>query len=165
MQISPGDVLSLLNESHPAADHVAIAGPGLFVVDPADRTAFFQWIRGTTTPRRIVVRSSVVLLAGDGWTNAEIAEHLGISRRTVALWKERYRAGGATSVLADAPGRGRKPGRDMGVVSRILATTSQAPPNGGRWTVRTLARTVGVSHATVQRVWREHGISAVAPRV
>ena len=84
---------------------------------------------------------------------------MGVSRRTVALWKTRYLSGGAGTVLVDAPGRGRKPGRDAAAVERILDVTRQPAPEGNRWTVRSVAAAAGVSHATVQRVWREHGIN------
>ena len=166
MQISRGAVLSLLKETRlPSPDTAVVRRAGDVVINAADRNALLRWIRSATTRHRVVIRATVVLLAGAGWRNARIAAHLGISRRTVALWKSRFRAGGAKSVLADAPGRGRKRGRDQEVVSRILAATRQSPPNGSRWTVRTLALTVGVSHATVQRVWHEHGVRPTSSRV
>jgi transposase len=127
-------------------------------LDVEVRDTLMRWARGSSTPRRVATRSTVVLLASAGWSNARIALALGISRRTVALWKERFAGQGAQTLLVDAPGRGRKPGRNPQIVARIAAMTSQHPPGGGRWTVRTLARAVGVSHATVQRVWREQAI-------
>ena len=129
-----------------------------FVVVDRDCDEFLRWVRGRTTPQRVVVRSAVILLASAGWTNARVATHVGVSRRTVALWKTRYRSGGPRSILADAPGRGRKPGRDVAKVSRILAATQESPPHGSRWTVRTLARAVGEprDRATgVARAWRD----------
>lgn len=131
-----------------------------FLVDSHDRDVLVRWIREPAATQRVLSRIGIVLLAGAGWTNARIAAELGVSRRTAAFWKERYQTDGPSALLVDAPGRGRKPGRDALVVSKILSATSQAPPHAARWTVRALARAVGVSHATVQRVWREHGITA-----
>jgi transposase len=139
----------------PSAERI---GPR-FVVDPAARKALLKCVRASSTARRLAIRAVVVLLADAGWSNARIATEMGITRRTVALWKTRYRTGGLAAIVADAPGRGRKPGRNAGAVARILAATHERPPVGRRWTVRTLARAVGVSHATVQRVWREHGLT------
>jgi transposase len=158
-------MLSLLKETQrPSLDALPDVPVAAFALKAADRDVLLRWLRGSTTPQRVVVRSGVVLLADAGWSNTRIAQQLGVSRRTVALWKARYSRGGPTSVLVDAPGRGRKPGRDTHMVSKILAATQESPPDADRWTVRTLARAVGVSHATVQRVWREHGITPTAAR-
>lgn len=117
-----------------------------------------QWLRTPTTPPRIIKRTAVVLLSLAGWRDVRIAQELSVTRRTVALWRQRFAAGGAHALLVDAPGRGRKPGRNKEIVAAILARTQTAPPAGRRWTVRSLAHEIGVSHATVQRVWREHQI-------
>ena len=160
MDISSESVLSLLQRTR---DTQTGAEPfDGFPVAAADRDVFIHLIHATTTSPRLLVRCAAVLLAAAGWSNSHIARQIHISRRTVALWKTRYRAGGVPAVMADAPGRGRKPGRNKRVVSQILETTRQLPPNGARWTVRTLARSVGVSHATVQRVWREYGVTRPA---
>lgn len=132
---------------------------------PADRELLMRWTRATTTPQRVLVRSAVILLAAAGLNDARIARELGVTRRTVALWRQRFRAGGPQSLLSDAPGRGRKKGRDREAVERILvATRDGAPGLTGQWTVRSLARHVGVSHATVQRVWKEHGVAPSRPQ-
>ncbi|EQD30614.1 transposase, partial [mine drainage metagenome] len=42
---------------------------------------------------------------------------------------------------------------------RILQTTLHVlPPGGGRWSTRSLARALKVSHMLVHRVWQTHGI-------
>jgi transposase len=130
---------------------------------PADRDRLTRWTRAATAPRRLVTRSLVVLMAADGCADARIAMHLRVTRATVARWKTRFVAGGSAALLADAPGRGRKRGRDPQIVARVLRASAERPPHGQSWSVRSLARLAGVSHATVQRVWREHGV-APAPR-
>ena len=75
--------------------------------------------------------------------------------RSWSAWRLRYLNGGRGALLVDAPGRGRKPGRNQDVVERIRMLSHQRPDDGRRWTVRSLARAVGVSHATVHRICRE----------
>ena len=157
-------MLSLLELTQRLPAHVRPGPFPPFVIGEIDRDTFVRSIRRGDTPQRVVLRTAAILLADAGWTNSRIAGQLAISRRTVAFWKTRYRRGGAQAVLVDAPGRGRKPGRDRNVVARILSATRTLPPDSGRWSVRALARAVGVSHATVQRVWREHGISHRPPQ-
>lgn len=165
MRITRQQILAIANAALTASPNLAAQGGQVYTrvhltTDTRDRLA--RWVRAATTPQRVVRRSVVVLLAASGWSNARIATALGISRHTVALWKSRFAAGGADALLVDAPGRGRKPGRNRQVVARIVAMTGEQPPQGTRWTVRTLASAVGVSHATVQRVWREQSLQPAA---
>lgn len=131
-----------------------------FALSPADRQRLTRWTRAATSPRRVVTRSLVVLLAASGSSNVAIAARLGVTRATVALWKARFLDGGPEALLNDAPGRGRKPGRDPQLVARILHATAQHPPHGARSTLRDIARRANTSRATVQRVLREHGLDA-----
>jgi transposase len=133
-----------------------------FPLAPAAREALIRWTRAATSPRRVVTRSLVVLLAASGASNVAIAARLGVSRATVALWKTRFLDGGPEALRNDAPGRGRKRGRDPQLVARILHASAQPPLHGARWTLRDIARRVGASHASVQRVLREHDATATA---
>lgn len=133
-------------------------------LDPADLAKLQRWVRAPTSTQRVVTRSLIVLLAAAGHTITSVADELGVTRRTVGLWQRRFLHGGPEALLQDAPGRGRKKGRDAATVARILqATRHESPAVGPRWTVRSLARYLGVSHATVHRVWREHGAGPVVP--
>jgi hypothetical protein len=38
---------------------------------------------------------------------------------------------------------------------KALTTTMQPPPNATRWSTRSMAKAVGISHSSVQRIWRE----------
>ena len=155
MRISRSQLFEILNDAL-AASHQTTSQPSDIELSSDDRLLFMRWVRATTTPQRVVTRSAVVLLAAAGWSNARVADAVGVSRRTVALWKARYQAGGARQMQVDAPGRGRKPGRNRDMVARVLAMSRECPPDGPRWTVRSLAKAVAVSHATVQRVLRDH---------
>lgn len=125
------------------------------ILSEADREELLGRLRSAATQDRVTVRSALVLLASAGWSDSRIAATLGVTRRTVALWRSRYINGGCAALLVDAPGRGRKPGRNREIIEKIRAKTSERPSQGQRWTVRSLARAVGVSHATVHRVCRE----------
>ena len=157
MRISRSQLLTIVKSALDASPESAFAGSdGKLTLTGDQRDELLRWTRASTTPQRVVVRSTIVLLAAAGWTDSRIAADVGVTRRTVALWRGRFVTTGGRALLVDAPGRGRKPGRDVATVERILAMTAQPPSDGNRWTVRSLARAVGVSHATVQRVWKEH---------
>jgi putative transposase len=113
------------------------------------------WVQAPSSPRRLVRRSRIVLLGASGLSKSQIAMQLGVSRRTVALWEQRFLDGGADALLHDRPGRGRPKGRSADAVASITAAMAVPPSGRERWTARALARYVGVSHSTVLRVWRD----------
>jgi transposase len=104
-----------------------------------------------------VLRSQIVLQLAGGHSQAAVARALGVSRETVARWEQRFAEAGADGLLRDRPGRGRPPGRNRTHVARVLEALRSAPP--GSWTVRTLAAHVGISAASVQRIWRERTVA------
>jgi len=123
------------------------------------RATLMKWSRGRSTPARLVQRAKIVLAAADGRENKQIAADLGCTRRTVGIWRNRFVSAGIAGIERDAP-RG---GRPVSVRSRkeaaiIRKTTQETPPNATQWSVRSMARAVGVSKDTVQRVWKDNGL-------
>ena len=114
-----------------------------------------HWVRSASTQQRLVRRSRIVLLLASGLSQAAAAQQLGVSRRTVALWKQRFLECGPATLRHDRPGRGRPKGRRPAAVTSIMAAMTAPPDGQDRWTARALAKQVGVSHSTVLRVWRD----------
>lgn len=53
------------------------------VLSEEKRETLVRWSRGRSTPARLVVRARIVLAAADGREDQDIAEALGVTRRTV----------------------------------------------------------------------------------
>jgi DNA-binding CsgD family transcriptional regulator len=120
----------------------------------AERRALEELAEQPPTPS-IATRARILLLADDGLPNSQIAASAGTTRATVAQWRQRFAAEGLASVTAIRPGRGRKPRiSEDKLREMITAALATAPPGGGAWTCRSLARVLGVSPATVSRVWQ-----------
>jgi transposase len=124
-----------------------------------ERMLLERWARAHGTPKRIAMRARIVLLVGQGASNAAIARELGVSRPTVIMWRERFQAGGAQALCEVKPGRGRKRTISAAKVEEIVrATTQSRPPGEGQWSCRSMAKAQGVSPATVARIWDAHGL-------
>ena len=93
-------------------------------------------------------------LAAEGRSNTDIALAVATSRATVQQWRNRFAAEGLASVSAIRPGRRRKPQISQDELRELIAVTVGTEPAGGSWTCRGLARHLGVSPATISRVWR-----------
>jgi transposase len=123
------------------------------------RTILTKWSRGRRTPARLVLRAKIVLAAADGRENKVIAASLGCMRRTVGTWRNRFAEQGLAGIEQDAPRGGRTPAvRSDKEAEIIRKTTQETPPNATQWSTRSMARAVGVSKDTVQRVWRDNGL-------
>lgn len=128
------------------------------ISDP-ERTTLERWVRAHTTPQRLTLRARIVLLAAQGVPSSQIAQRLGTTRPTVALWRRRFLAGGLAAVEKDAPGRGRRRSIPTDTVQAIVRATTQTTPQGAtHWSTRTMAEAFGVSNATVARIWQAHGL-------
>ena len=112
------------------------------------------WVK-SASQARLKRRSRIILLLASGLSQAAVASQLGVSRRTVAIWRQRFLEGGPASLEHDRPGRGRPKGRSADAVAAITAAMAAPPAGQDRWTARALAKHVGVSHSTVLRVWRD----------
>ncbi len=89
--------------------------------------------------------------------NRQIARRLRTRENTVSLWRNRFSDLGIAGIMRDAPRPGRKPKISQRKVDAIIERTLQTKPKGAtHWSTRTLAKEVGVSRATVHRIWRSH---------
>ena len=134
---------------------------------PADRLMMTEeqqrtleaWIRAKKTPQRVVLRSRICLLAGEGLSHNAIAKRLSTSRPTVLLWTNRFRTQGVSGLAEDAPHGPSSRQLDAKKVDAIVqATLHTTPADSTHWSTRTMAKAQGVSHATVQRIWDAHGL-------
>lgn len=130
------------------------------VLRRGDRAILEQWIRGRTTPRRLVERARIVLASADGQSGDAICATLGVSRPTVSRWLDRYDTDGVAGLAVDRPRPGRPrqitPDQEAAIID---ATLHRAPPDGGtHWSTRLMASQVGVHQTTISRLWRAHGL-------
>jgi transposase len=129
------------------------------VLTEEERTTLLKLSRGRSTQARFVLRAKIVLSAADRWQNDTIAAELGCTRRTVAKWRSRFIVDRVAGILKDAPRGGRAPTvRDVKEVEILRKTTQETPANATHWSTRSMAKAMGVSRATVQRVWRDNGL-------
>jgi transposase len=112
-----------------------------------------------TAPHREVQRARALLMAADGVANTQIASGVGVTPVTVRSWRQRFEAEGMAKFAMVAPGRGRKPQIPQEVIEQIVDLTRNSRPEGEtHWSTRTMAKRVGVSKDTVQRVWSARGL-------
>jgi len=124
------------------------------VLRDGDEKKLTALVRSSSVRAGVSQRARIVLLAAEGIPNAEISRRVGVSGPTVLAWRNRYEAGGVAA-LGDLP----RPGRPIKVdEAAIVVATVTAPPEQlgvTHWSARLLADHLGVSFATIARVWRK----------
>src|SRR3989454_2296200 len=113
---------------------------------PEQRRIWEAWRGAPQTPRRVAFRARLILLASAGVSSRGVARALRTTLVTVLFWRRRFQQGGLTALTATAPGRGPRRRITARKVRQIVeATLHTRPPEGPRWTIRSLSRAPGVS--------------------
>lgn len=73
----------------------------------ADREYLELQTRARTIQAQIVNRARIILLKADGYAIDDIADKVGMNRKSVMLCLNKFNIGGIENALFDAPGRGR----------------------------------------------------------
>lgn len=125
----------------------------------AERVALENLIRRRKVGQALAQRARVVLACAEPEaTNLGVARALGVSRPTVALWRQRF-ALHRLEGLVDAPRAGAPRQIDDEAVERLVALTlEEMPANATHWSTRSMARRAGMSQTAVSRIWRAFGL-------
>jgi transposase len=126
------------------------------VLSPEQFQLLTSYANSRSVPIRLVERSKLILAASEGKENREIADELGITADTVGVWRNRFYRLGLPGIERDAPRSGRKV--QISAEEVIRKTTQEKPKNATHWSTRSLAKEMGISEATVRRIWHRHGL-------
>jgi len=129
------------------------------ILNYEQRQQLEQQSRARSLPARQVERARIVLRAADGWQDKDIARELSITPEKAARWRNRFLDGGLAALQKDAPRPGRPHAIPADKVQEIVhKTTQEKPAAATHWSTSTMAVAVGVSAATVRRIWRVNGL-------
>jgi len=129
-------------------------------LDAPQKLALESLARAGTTPQSVARKCQVILLASTGVANNVIVQQTGLSRPTVIATRAAFGRGGV-----DALRQRQKRERSRRVLTpelqqKILDTTLKTkPPDATHWSVRTLARHLGVTRTLVHGVWQRFDVN------
>lgn len=134
---------------------------GIFIsVSAADRRRLEAIVADRNTAQKHVWRARIILLTADGVGTMGIMTVTGTSKTTVWRWQERFAEAGVDGLLADKTRPPGKPPISEARVGEVLRLTQAPPPHEAtHWTARAMAKAAGMGTATVQKIWRSHGLA------
>ena len=123
-----------------------------------DRRSLIAIITDRNSPQKHVWRAQIVLLSAEGCGTMEVTRRTGTSKTSVWRWQARFLAEAVPGLLRDKTRPSRIPPLGTEVEARVV-TATQTPPPGEttHWTAPLMARHIGISVSSVQRIWRKHG--------
>jgi len=128
-------------------------------VSPAVRRRLQAVVRNRNSPQKHVWRAKIVLLSADGIGTNAIMRQTGTSKASVWRWQERFMAEGFEGLLRDKTRPSRIAPLEAEVAERVVALTQTDPPaETTHWTATMMAKEIGISVSSVQRIWRLHGL-------
>ena len=122
-----------------------------------ERLELERRVRSVTTSKRDSLRAQIILLRAEGKSQQEVSKEIGVSHACVSKWTRRFIEGGIEG-LKDLPGRGRKPSIPPEKVEEVITRVTQPPPGRTRWSVRSMAREVGISRHSVHQIWKKNDL-------
>jgi transposase len=129
------------------------------VLTEQDRATLQRWTRRRTTAQALALRARIVLACAEGATNVAVAERLGVTKQTVGKWRQRFVEDGVAGLLDEPRSGAPRRVSDGQVEAVIVKTLEEAPPGEAtHWSTRDMARRVGLSQASVSRIWRAFGL-------
>ena len=130
---------------------MATPRPPKVVLSERERADLERLVRAYTTAQQVALRARIVLLAGDGWNNLQIARELGVDDETPGHWRRRWlqfqdaplEEVSVAKRLADAPKPGAPAKFTPEQVCQIIALACEQPADSERpisqWSHRELA--------------------------
>jgi transposase len=123
----------------------------------ADRAELEHWLRAQRIPQPPATRARIVLGSASGESVRGLAARLGVTQTTVCLWRRRCRSAGL-DVLRTKPRMGRPRRITSAKEQAVTGATLRKPKAASHWSARRLAKQVGLSPATVHRIWQKYGL-------
>ena len=123
----------------------------------ADRAELEHWLRLQSIPQALATRARIVLGSAAGESVSGLAARLGVTQTTVCLWRRRDRSAGLDG-LRTKPRMGRPRRITSAKEQAVVSATLRKPKAATHWSARRLAKQVGLSPATVHRIWQKYGL-------
>ena len=128
-------------------------------LNPMDRARLEEIVADRNSLRKWAWRAEIVLATADGLGTSAIMRRTGKSKPCVWRWQERYIDEGVSGLLRDKTRPSRiAPLSAAKKLAIIEKTATEKPAHATHWSARKMAKAVGVSHRSVQRVWAGAGL-------
>jgi len=131
-----------------------------FTVSASDRKRLEAIISHPSSPQRHVWRCRIVVLSAEGLGTHAIMAATEKAKNTVWRWQDRFMHEGVDGLLREKSRPPGTPKTPEDKAAEIIRLTRESPPHEAtHWTLRAMAKTMGLAASTVRKIWQAHGLS------
>ena len=128
------------------------------MLTPDERQRLESLAHRSRSAPQVARRARIILACAEGTFGKVVARRLHVTEGTVCLWRRRFLANRLDG-LYDEP----RPGAvrtitDEQVEQVIVRTLELTPPGATHWSTRAMAKSVGLSHMAISRIWHTFGL-------
>ena len=128
------------------------------MLTPDERQRLESLAHRSRSAPQVARRARIILACAEGTFGKVVARRLHVTEGTVCLWRRRFLTNRLDG-LYDEP----RPGAvrtitDEQVEQVIVRTLELTPPGATHWSTRAMAKSVGLSHMAISRIWHTFGL-------
>jgi transposase len=128
------------------------------VVSAEERVTLEQWVRRRSSAQALALRAGIVLDCASGLNNMVVARRRRVSKQMVGKWRDRFVRRRVAGLLDEPRCGAPRTVQDDKVDAVIVRTLESTPRDATHWSTRAMAEASGLSHMTIQRIWKAFGL-------
>lgn len=129
------------------------------VLTEGERETLERWARRPKSAQAIAHRARIILACAEGLNNTQVSRRLHMTMQTVGKWRSRFVQKRLEGLL-DEPRPGTSQRLTDNEVEQVVSMTLESTPNDAtHWSTRSMAQACGLSHMSVQRIWRAFALA------
>lgn len=128
------------------------------VVSAEERATLERWVRRRSSAQALALRAGIVLDCASGMSNTVVARRRRVSKQMVGKWRSRFVHHRVAGLLDEPRCGAPRTIEDAHIEAVIVRTLESVPRDATHWSTRSMAEASGLSHMTIQRIWKAFGL-------
>jgi len=128
------------------------------VVSAEERATLEGWVRRRSSAQALALRAGIVLDCASGMSNTGVARRRRVSKQMVGKWRSRFVRHRVAGLLDEPRCGAPRTVEDAHIEAVIVRTLESVPRDATHWSTRSMAQASGLSHMTIQRIWKAFGL-------
>src|SRR3974390_1824535 len=128
------------------------------VVSVEERATVEGWGRRRKSGQAFALRAGIVLDCASGMSNTAVARRRRVSKQMVGKWRSRFVRHRVAGLLDEPRCGAPRTVEDAQIEAVVVRTVESLPRDATHWSTRAMAQASGLSHMTIQRIWKAFGL-------
>ena len=128
------------------------------IVSAEERATLEGWVRRRSSAQALALRAGIVLDCARGLANTMVARRRHVSKQMVGKWRSRFVRHRVEGLLDEPRCGAPRQVEDAQIEAVIVRTLESVPRDATHWSTRAMAKSSGLSHMTIQRIWTAFGL-------